>query len=38
VLTGTYAETFTGIHKQPITATGTFILRRVSENPVLSTP
>lgn len=38
VLTGGYSETFTGIHKQPISASGTFILRRVSENPSLSTP
>ncbi len=31
VLGGTYSETVTGIHKLPLTATGTFTLRRVSE-------
>lgn len=38
VLTGDYSETVTGIHKQPITATGTFILRRVSEIATLTSP
>ncbi len=31
VLAGTYMETMTGLHHQPITVTGTFQLRRVSE-------
>lgn len=31
VLGGTYAETLTGLHKNPLTVTGTFELRRVSE-------
>ena len=31
VLGGTYSETVTGVHKLPLTATGTFTLRRVSE-------
>jgi hypothetical protein len=31
VLGGTYAETITGVHKDPLTVSGTFELRRVSE-------
>lgn len=31
VLGGTYTETVTGLHKDPLTVTGTFELRRVSE-------
>ncbi len=31
VLGGTYAETVTGLHKAPLTVTGTFRLQRVSE-------
>lgn len=31
VLAGTYSETITGVHKQAITVTGTFELRRVSD-------
>ncbi len=31
VLGGTYTETITGLHRQPITISGTFTLRRVSE-------
>jgi hypothetical protein len=35
-LSGTYAETATGLHRNPIVATGTFTLRRVSLRPVLN--
>jgi hypothetical protein len=31
VIGGTYAETVTGLHKDPLTVTGTFELRRISE-------
>ncbi len=31
VLGGTYSETVTGLHKDPLTVTGTFELRRISE-------
>ncbi len=31
VLGGTYSETITGVHKDPLTVSGTFELRRVSE-------
>ncbi len=31
VIGGTYTETLTGLHRQPIVITGTFVLRRVSE-------
>lgn len=31
VLAGTYTETFTGLHRQPLVVTGTFVLRRASE-------
>jgi hypothetical protein len=31
VLGGTYSETVTGLHRDPLTVTGTFELRRVSE-------
>ncbi len=31
VMGGTYSETITGLHRQPITITGTFRLRRASE-------
>lgn len=33
---GTYAETVTGMHKHPITATGTFSLQRASDIPELN--
>ncbi len=36
-LAGTYSETVTGVRKDPITATGTFVLRRVSELGTLTT-
>jgi len=36
VLGGTYTETITGIHKEPITLSGTFELRRASEIGTLS--
>ena len=36
VIGGTYAETITGIHKNPITVSGTFELRRASEIGTLS--
>ena len=32
VIGGTYSETVTGLQRKPITATGTFLLRRVSED------
>lgn len=35
---GTYSETVTGLRAIPITATGTFILYRVSDAPTLLTP
>jgi hypothetical protein len=37
VLGGTYSETVTGLHRQPLTALGTFELRRVSELGALTT-
>jgi hypothetical protein len=38
VLGGTYAETITGLHKRPITVTGTFELRRASELGAITIP
>jgi len=32
VLGGTYSETITGLHKDPLAVTGTFLLRRVNES------
>ncbi len=37
VLGGTYIETVTGIHRDPLTVTGTFELRRVSELGAITT-
>ena len=37
VLGGTYAETITGAHKAPLTVTGTFELRRISELGAITT-
>jgi hypothetical protein len=36
VLGGTYAETITGLHREPISVSGTFELRRVSEIGILN--
>jgi hypothetical protein len=36
IIGGTYAETITGVHKNPITVSGTFELRRASEIGTLS--
>ncbi len=33
---GTYQETLTGLHKNPITIAGRFVLRRIDENAVLN--
>ena len=38
VLGGNYTETITGIHKQPLTTTGTFTFHRVSEIGTITTP
>jgi hypothetical protein len=38
VVAGTYAETLTGLHKQSVTVSGTFELRRVSEIGTITTP
>jgi hypothetical protein len=38
VIGGNYSETVTGLHKNTITATGTFELRRVSELGTITTP
>lgn len=37
IIGGTYSETITGLHKNPITLTGTFELRRASESGTLIT-
>lgn len=38
ILTGTYTEEVTGIHKNPISVEGAFFLRRLSEDEAINTP
>lgn len=36
VVGGTYSETLTGLHRRPLTVTGTFLLRRVTGEPSIT--